>query len=206
MTRRSSYKTLQRAIAKDDKHSIGSRWEYGRRILGDPKKMAASGKSLRNGAIEALIADAAAVGSTLSRGEIQRRIQCARAYATDSQLRHAMTQFETWFDLIQAGFPAVDTDETPAPESALDDIEESAADAAGQLSLFPDLVRGVPLQEATLRHLVAYDEWMCAMTASYARTDARRGKHLAELRAAVGDDLDATYAEAVTALHSPATT
>jgi hypothetical protein len=198
-----SYKALQRSIARDDKHSIESRWLYGQTIINDPKKMAPSGKSLRNGAIEALMADAVAVGSAVSRREIQWRIQCARAYKTIIELRTASSQFEDWTALREAGFPAVDVDEPQSPDSLLNAIESGPRpdpQEFEQLGMFPEMVKDIPLAASTLRHLTTYAEEMKAMTASFARRDEEREQHLRELTAATGGDLDVLYPDAVAAL------
>lgn len=200
MSRRPSYKNLQRAIARDDKHGIEARWIYGRTLITDPRKMAPSGKSLRHGAIEALVADAKAVGSLLSRREIQYRIQCARTYPTITEMRTAACAFEDWTAFRESGFPAVDEDAAPSPDRVLDDLEERDRQEFEQLGMFPDLVNGIPVESATLRHLEAYAAQMRQLTANYHRTDEKRAAHLRELRAAVGDDLDVTYADAVAAL------
>ena len=192
-----SYKRLQRAIAKDDKHSIESRWEYGRAILADPRKMSASGKSLRHGATETLIADAKSVGTTLSPTEIRYRIQCARAYSTRAEIAKAIGDFGSWSELIAANFPSVEVDEIPSPDSVLDDIEATDPQEFEQLGLFPPTIKMVPLERCTLRQLVAYGEEMRRMTESYAHRDEVRAAHLRELCAAVGGDLDVLYPEAV---------
>jgi len=196
----STYKKLSRAIARDDKNSIETRWAFGRKILDDPAKMSASKKSLRNGATEALIADASSVGAKLSAREIQYRLQCARAYATLAQLRRSSAEFADWSALVEAGFPLVGVDETPSPDDVLDDIEDSAPEKFEQLGLFPDMVKNVPLERTSLRSLVAYAEEMRRMTESYARRDHERQIHLNELCAAALGDLDVLYPDAVAML------
>lgn len=195
---RPNYRKLSQAIARDDTHGIEHRWQYGCTVLADPRKMAASGKSLRNGAIEALIADAEAVGSDLSRREIQRRIQCARTYESITQLRRAAAQFEDWRAFADAGFPSVEVDETPSPESILDEIERTDPQEYEQLGLFPPLVKTVPLERCSLRYLLAYADEMEAMTASFSRRDHERRAHLRALCTAVDGDLNVLYPDAVT--------
>lgn len=193
---RSSYKSLQRAIARDDKHSIESRWEYGRAILADPKKMAASGKSLRHGATEALIADAQAVGSALTEREIQRRIQCARTYKTINEIRHAVSDFDTWHDLVQAGFPSVYVDDI-APTEEMPEQGEDERDEFEQLGLFPAMVKNVSIETASVAQIVAYTDDMTRMTQSYASTDAKRRAHVAEIVAVCDGDLSIRYVDAL---------
>lgn len=50
-------------------------------------------------------AAAAKRGVTVSRREIQRRVQCARTYPTEAQMRQVLAHFETWDDLHRANFP-----------------------------------------------------------------------------------------------------
>lgn len=193
---RSTYKSLQKAIARDDKHSIESRWEYGRAVLADPKKMAPSGKSLRHGATEALIADAKAVGSHLTDREIQRRIQCARAYKSINEIRHAVSDFDTWHDLVDAGFPLVHVDE-PEPVGDIPEQTESERDEFEQLGLFPAMVKNVSIETASVATIVAYTDDMTRMTQSYATTDAKRRAHVAEIVAICDGDLSIRYVDAL---------
>jgi hypothetical protein len=46
----------------------------------------------------------------VSAREIQYRLQCARTYPTESQLAKALGDFRTWWDLIQANFPAYEAE------------------------------------------------------------------------------------------------
>ena len=173
-----STKSLQRTIARGDGRSIEDRWEYGMAILDNPKRMSASGKSLRHGATEALIAEAAALGSALSEQEIQRRIRCARTYKTINEIRHAMTDFGTWYDLIQAGFPEVEIDGPDEFEAA--GIPTGPPDEFEQLTLIPGApavlsIRGrkVDLTAATLGDFKAYCEQSAEITSNFAKRDAQ---------------------------------
>jgi hypothetical protein len=204
---RRTYRTLQRAIARDDRHSIESRWSYGRAILADPRNLSASGEQLRVGVMEALIAGAAADGSRLSEREVRYRLQCARAYSTVNAIRQAAAGFETWTALVEAGFPSVAVDDTPSPQSVLDEIEQGDPQEFEQLALFevfPVMVRGRPLAESSLGRLVAYADEMEAMTASFDRRDRKRREHLRELLLAVGGDLNVLYPDALAMLRATA--
>ncbi len=200
MTRRPDYRKLQAAIARGDAGGIETRWAYGRALIADPRKMSETGKSLRNGAIEALLADAKAVGSVLSRREIQWRMQCARAYPTIAQLRTAACAFEDWTAFRESGFPPVEGAPTPDPETVLDDLEKTERQAHEQLDMFPDIVRGIPLAQATMRVVKAYAADMRRMTAGYARKDDERDEHIAAIEAVVGDDPDLLYLDALAVL------
>jgi hypothetical protein len=107
-----------KAIEAAEASGIRERWLFGLRFLRDPEVMAPSGKSLRHGAAEKLIA-AAGLNSKgkrrLSEQEIQRCIRCARAYPTESQIRRAATDFDSWWDLVDAGFPPYEAPEGEPP-------------------------------------------------------------------------------------------
>lgn len=171
-----NYKSLQKAITRDDKRGVEARWEYGRAILTDPKKMAASGKSLRHGAMEALIADAKAVCAKLTEREIQYRIQCARTYKSINEIRTAMVGFETWSDLRDAGFPAVVIDEELSIDEALADILPAETDWE-QLALIPGLkpvlkVNGkkIAQADALVADGEAYEQMVIEMSESVSKT------------------------------------
>jgi len=169
-----NYKKLQRSIAKGDGQGIESRWSYGRAILEDPAKISSTGKSLRHGAMEALIADAKSVGSTLSDREIQRRLQCARTYKTISQIRQAMADFGTWAELAEANFPEVTVDEDLAEPT---DLEVDAANAWEQLTLLPGFKetvkvhgREMPITEMTVPESIAYRDKYRSMHEGFGKT------------------------------------
>lgn len=169
-----NYKKLQRSIAKGDGQTIEGRWVYGRTILTDPAKISDTGKSLRHGAMEALIADAKAVGSELTEREVQRRLQCARTYKTINQIRHAVSDFGTWHDLVQAGFPEVAIDEDLVEPEGL---EVAAADAWEQLTLLPgfkEIVkvhgREMPITEMTVPESIAYRDKYRSMHEGFGKT------------------------------------
>jgi len=169
-----TYKSLQKAIARGEGRAIEDRWAYGRAILADPKKLASSGEQLRAGAIEALIADAKAIGSKLTETEIRRRIRCARTYPTVDAIRSLATEYETWWDLVQAGFPAIEIDEELAEPL---DLELPAADAWDQLTLLPGFKetvrvhrRDVPLAELTVPESIAYRDKYRSMHEGFGKT------------------------------------
>lgn len=194
---RPDYRKLSRNIARGDTRTIEDRWRYGRAVITDPRKMSASGKQLRIGAAEELIAVGKAVGDKLSEREIQYRIQCARAYKAINEILHASAGFAGWAELRNAGFPVTYVDEVPSPDDILDNIEQTDPQEFEQLGLFPPLVKTVPLERCSLRYLLAYADEMEAMTASFARRDRERRAHLSALCMAVEGDLDVLYPDAV---------
>src|SRR6266540_1006955 len=193
----SQYVQQEKAIAAADSGGIRQRWLYGLRLLRDPEAMA-SQKSLRHGVAALLIAAAQKRGLTLSEREIQRRLQCARAYPTEAQIRHAVSGFETWHDLVAAGFPPFEAPdgESPAdhrtPEEVRHDRARRLADVTDpQGTLFP-LSQFEPMT-ATLKDLKDYAEGQAALTARFAAHDAKRSAYLNGLIEAAGGDLDTTW-------------
>lgn len=196
------YTSIEKKIARNEKGSIRDRWQYGLRLLHDPEATTDRGKSLKNGVTEQLIKIATHRGLKLSAQEIRRRVQCARAYPTESQFGHAMTEFTTWFDLIQAGFPPFPVD--PIDDKPADhrtraerkrDLARAVLDAVGmQEALFP-LDQFEPT-ETPLKDLIAYNDDQHHITDGFVAVGERRDKYLDELLAAVGHNLDRSWADA----------
>lgn len=193
---KSPFLKLDRKIAADERGGIMHRWNYGRELL----KAKGDRKQLPHGMIGDLVAAAGRIGIQLSEREIQRRLKCATVYDSEVKVRQALTDFGSWSEIVNAGFPEVTVDEELTIDDVLDAIESGPRpdpQEFEQLRMFPEIVKSVPLASATLRHLIAYAEEMRSMTASYARRDEERREHLRALTAATGGDLDVTYPEAV---------
>lgn len=109
------YDRLEQKILASSINGIRLRWKWGCLVLSDDEFTDPNGR-LRWGAINELIAKAAAHGQKLSRSEVQYRVQCARTYTTEAQIAHVCGQFEYWSDLRSAGFPTVEAPENDAPE------------------------------------------------------------------------------------------
>lgn len=198
------YLRLERNIAASDTGGIIERWRYGRRLIEDGEAVTPAG-NLRHGILAGLIAVATKDGRKLSEREIRYRLQCARAYATEAEIGRASADFEYWWALISAGFPAVqvplDADAEPYDPRDADERRRDAArdlarrgeEAAGQLSLFPD-DRFTEL--STLAELAKYATEMAEMTERYARKDRERAEYLQSLIDAVDGDMSKTWAEA----------
>jgi hypothetical protein len=201
-------KSLQRAIARDDKRSIEHRWAYGRAVLNDPRRMTASGKSLRHGAVEALIAEAKAIGTKLTEREIQYRLQCARAYKTINEIRTVAFGFESWSELREAGFPPIEVDEPAESES---DVEPDDLDAIGEddpytveplfeIPGFKPVLkingRKTDLADATVADAIAYRDMCREMHGNFGRTVAQVEASVSAMIAGSGGDLDANAVEA----------
>jgi hypothetical protein len=198
------YVRIERAISAASKNDIHERWIWGLRLLRDPDAFTPGSTQLKPGRAEELVRAAKAAGFPLSEREIRYRIQCARAYPTESQIRHAGAEFEDWSSLRTAGFPPFDAEpgEPPADHRteserqrdrarALSDLAEMDSD---QLSLFP-LDRYEP-NESTLKELADYAEEMSAMTARFLKRDEQRRSYVERLVDAAGGDLSATWQDA----------
>jgi hypothetical protein len=200
--RTTQYVRQLRAIAAADAGGIRERWMYGLRLLRDPEVMSST-RSLRHGVADQLVAVAKANGLSLSAREIQRCIQCARAYPTEAQIRQALADFATWFELHSAGFPAYGAPEGEPPADHRD-ASERARDARRQLvrradeedqgTLFP-LDRYEPTA-TPLKELRDYAHEMRALTTRFVSRDAKRFAYLDRLVAAAGGDLSMSWQEA----------
>lgn len=195
------------AIEATDTDLIRKWWMFGLRLLRDPESMSPSGASLRHGVAEELVA---AAGKTskgkprLSADKIKRALQCARAYPTETQIAHAVRDFESWRDLVAAGFPPYDAEEGEAPADHRN-AEERKRDRARVLASLSDFgnEQGAlfPLSDfepvtATLKELDEYAEQQEAITARFAAYGQRRRAYLENLKAAVDGDLSATWQQA----------
>ena len=195
------YMQQEKHIAAADSGGIRERWLWGLRLLADAEKVTPAG-GLRNGVIETLTTAAEKRGlKTLSRREIQWRLQLAKAYPTDAQLRTACAQFESWSALREAGFPPF---EAPPDEPAADHRTdaEKTHDRARQLAgmtdpqgtLFP--LNQFEPAEATLKDLKDYADEQSDITDRFVARDAERREYLDGLIDAAGDDLSWTWQQA----------
>jgi uncharacterized protein with von Willebrand factor type A (vWA) domain len=196
-----------KAIEAAETSGIRERWMFGLRLLRDHEVMAESGKSLKHGVAEELIAAAGADAKgkkRLNEQEIQRCIRCARAYPTEAQIRMAATDFGSWSEIVQAGFPAYDAPEGEPPADHRNDAERArdrarALAALGemdsdQLTLFP-LDQYEPTQ-ATLKELADYADEMSAMTERFRKRDTQRQEYVERLIEAACGDMSATWQDA----------
>jgi hypothetical protein len=194
------YLSIERRITAAEAGSIRERWLYGLRLLRDPEAIAKGG-GLRHGVADTLIAAAAKRGVNLSAREIQWRLQCARTYPTEGQIRNAVTDFGAWRDLISANFPAypADFDEPPADHRTPDEKSHDAATAlldlvGDQGALFP--ISQLEPTEATLKDLVAYIDQQDEITQRFLAKNERRREYVAVLSEAVGNDLSRSWRDA----------
>lgn len=200
------YVRQEKAIASAEAAGIRERWMWGLRLLRDPEAMA-SEKSLRHGVADQLVAAAKAAGLKLSVREIQRRIQCARTYKTEAEIRRVTSDFETWFDLLKADFPAYEIPEGEPPADhrteaeKLRDLNRQFLElTGGQESLFP-LDQFEPTQ-ATLKQLHDYADQQEELTGRFVAHDKKRREYLGSLDEAAGHDLSMTWQDALSRLPS----
>src|SRR5579864_8602474 len=99
----------EKIISLADESGILERWRFGRRLLTDPEKITDGGQ-LRAGVTDRLLRQAEQAHLKLSEREIQWRMQCARTYLTESQIRNAVSDHHSWRALIDARFPAYSRD------------------------------------------------------------------------------------------------
>lgn len=194
------YVKQEKVIASADSGGIRQRWLWGLRLLRDPDAMS-SAKSLRHGVTEQLIAAAKSGGLKLSAREIQARLQCARTYPTEAQIRRSTADFDHWSGLVQAGFPAYEAPEGEPPADHRNDAERdhdrarALADLIGdQGSLFP--LRYFEPTTTTLKELLDYTEQQEEMTARFAEHGRKRRTYLERLIAAAGNDLSMVWQDA----------
>lgn len=195
----SPYLKLEKQIATDERDGVMGRWRYGRELL----KAKAGRRQLPHGMTTELIVDALRAGLKLSEREIQYRVKCATIYDSEQKVRKALADFGGWFGLIQAGFPAVDVDES----DEIDDMEEVGV--AG-----PDVIeaplfeipgfkpvlkvngRKVDLADATVGQAVAYRDMCMEMHENFGRTVYEIKTTVDVMLRGCGGDLDANALEA----------
>lgn len=202
------YRKLERQIADSDNGGIIARWRYGRRLLEDGEAMTGGG-SLKRGILRALVEDARKDGRALSEREVQYRLQAARTYPSEAEVRSAAADFGAWRNLCDAGFPSVQVpldsetgpfdprDEDEKRRDAARELARRGEEGAGQLSLFPDDKYG---EFSTLTELAKYAAEMAEMTERYARRDRERDDYLTALIDAVNGDMSKTWGDAQAAL------
>lgn len=210
------YLRLEKYIAASDTGGIVERWKYGRRLLEDREATTPNG-NLKHGVLAKLTGQSSAHGYGLHEREVQRRLACGRAYETEAQIRHAVSDFKTWHDLVAAGFPAVlvppGADTEPFDPR---DADERMRDAARALARHGERDDGTQLPlfdyfpddrfdpTSTLAELAKYAAEMAELTARYQQRDEERAAYLNRLIAAVDGDMSKTWEQAHAALEGPA--
>jgi hypothetical protein len=202
------YGRCERAIAAADVSTTRQRWEYGRRLICDPRATSPDG-TLRPGVMDKLIAAAHARGVTIDEAEIDRRLAAGRAYPCESQIRRARREYESWAALCDAGFPPIDADLGDRPHDPRGATEKAAAvdrqlalgetDPA-QLTLFDFFPDDRFDALSTLAELRKHAVDSAERTERHARKDRERHEYLDRLSEAVNGDESKSWAEAQAAL------
>lgn len=195
------YVRLERAIAAAATHDIRDRWMWGLRLLRDPDAFAPSSSQLKPGRADELVQASKAAGLKLTAREIQYRLQCARAYRTESQIANAGAQFEDWTSLRSAGFPPFESPEGEPPADHRTVAERDHDRARALIDLIGEQGTLFPLSDfepimTTLKELQAYAEQMRDLTSRFAERDRKRQAYLDQLIEAADGDLSMTWQEA----------
>lgn len=192
------YVRQEKAIASADSGSIRERWLWGLRLLRDPDAFAPGSSQLKPGRADELTKAASVAGLRLSVREIQYRLQCARAYPTETEIAHACAEFGDWSALRAAGFPRFEAPdgEPPADHRTQTERDHDHARALADLigeqgALFP--LRDFEPVTTTLKELVEYTEQQEALTARFVEHGRKRRAYLDSLVLAAGSDLSLTW-------------
>ncbi|MEU4592588.1 hypothetical protein [Micromonospora aurantiaca (nom. illeg.)] len=195
------YVRLERQIAASAVNDIRDRWLWGLRLLRDPEAFAPGSTQMKPGRVDELLRAAKAAGMKLSEREIRYRLQCARAYPTESQIRHAGAEFEDWTSLRAAGFPPFDAPEGEPPADHRTEAERKRDHARALAEHLGDQGALFPLSDfepitTTLKELTAYAAEMAELTERFAARDRERQAYLNALIAAADGDLSMTWQDA----------
>lgn len=213
------YGRIERDITAAGNGTIWHRWKYGRRLLCDVEITTPNG-NFRHGVIEKLVR---ASGGKLSESELRRRLRCGRTYPKRSQIGHAVSDFETWHDLIAANFPPYEGDEDELPYNPLDteelirqhETEEARRDEDSRYDgggLIPyDQVEGGALiprdtfgDTTTLRELDRWADEELELASRFSARAHKRRRYVDGLIKAANGNLDATLVEAERRFHGDA--
>ena len=195
------YVRQEKAIAAANVGGIRERWLWGLRLLRDPDAFTPGSSQLKPGRAEELVRAALAAGLKLSEREIRYRLQCARAYPTEAQIRHACAEFLEWSDLRSAAFPPFEAPDGEPPADHRTVAEREKAMARALLDLVGEQGALFPASDfepttTPLKDLVAYAESMEELTGRFAERDRKRRAYLDELIEAAEGDLSVTWHEA----------
>lgn len=195
------YIRQEKAIAAAAVNDIRERWMWGLRLLRDPEAFSPGSSQLKPGRADELVRGAKAAGLKLTVREIQYRLQCARAYRTESQITNAGAQFEDWSALRAAGFPATVAEDGELPADHRTDAERARDHARAIVDLIGEQGTLFPLAdfepaETPLKDLKAYADEMAELTARFRKRDEERRAYLDTLIEAASGDLSTSWQDA----------
>lgn len=198
------YGKIDKDIVAQDSGGIWERWRYGRLLLVDDQATTANG-NLQHGVMAKLVTAAERHSIKVSEREVQRRLQCARAYPTESQIRQVLADFATWWDLSEARFPEYPAPEDERPYDPRTNTDLGDDHTKGGKNLFREdgqgtLFDGFAPESTTL---VELERWMIEqeeITARFVAIGVKRRRYFDDLVKAVDGDKSATWARAQAAL------
>lgn len=138
----------------------------------------------------------------------QEKSIAARTYTTENEIAQVLAAFDSWWSLIQAGFPPSEVADGEPPVDYRTPAERTRDRDRALLELIDQQSALFPLDDfdpraTTLKELQDYTEEMEALTARFAERDRRRRTYLERLIEAAGDDLSVTWKEAHDLLDEP---
>lgn len=200
------YGKIDKDIIAHDGGGIWERWRYGRLLLVDDTATTPAG-NLQHGVLAQLITAAERHGIKVSEREIQRRVQCAKTYPTEAQIRHVVTDFETWHDVVNSGWPEYPAPEDERPYDPRSDAELTHDHNRTGRNLFDGegnrkstLFDSFEPASTTLAELARWTDEQEEITARFVAIGIERRRYLDALIKVVHGDMTATWAAAQAAL------
>jgi hypothetical protein len=197
----SQYVRQEKAIASADSGGIRERWLWGLRLLRDPEAFAPGSSQLKPGRAEELTKAAKSAGLRLSEREIRYRLQCARTYPTETEIRHACAEFGDWSALRSAGFPTFEAPVDEPPADHRTQLERDHDHARALVDLIGEQGALFPLRDfepviTTLKQLQDYADQQEELTARFVEHGKKRRAYLDKLIEAADYDLGMTWRDA----------
>lgn len=205
------YMRQETQITSVDQKGIAQRRLWGLRLVHDDDvftvRRGVRSTQLKPGTIEKLVEQSKKKGLKLSETEIRYRIQCARAYPTDAKFAKILGEFDTWWDLIQAKFPEVESDPDEAETDYRTDEEkadERRRKLLGLAAMF-DPQQPLPFpsdwepDETPVKEMLAHTEDQDRITAGFVAAGDKRRAYLDPIvrkLEELGLDLETSWAEA----------
>jgi len=197
----SQYVRQEKAIASADSGGIRERWLWGLRLLRDPEAFSPGSSQLKPGRADELTKAAKSAGLRLSEREIRYRLQCARTYRTETEIRHACAEFGDWSALRSAGFPTFEAPEDEPPADHRTQLERDHDHARALVDLIGEQGALFPLRDfepivTTLKQLQDYADQQEELTARFVEHGKKRRAYLDRLIQAADYDLSMTWRDA----------
>ena len=200
MFKPTQYVRQEKAVEAADTNGIRERWFWGLRLLRDRDAISRTGGSLRHGIIEQLIAAEQRAGFKISEREIQWRLQAARTYSTESQIRTVSSDFRTWTELRVAGFPPISKTDGEHPADHRTKAEKDRDTARALVDLVGTQGAMFPLDEfeptqTTLKEIGDFLDRQDEITSNWIKTGKKRRGYWQQMVDAVDGNLAVTWLE-----------